>query len=80
MAEVGSLRLYTTSTFHLVNNPLRTRAAVHPLAVTVLHISRGLKKLRALHMSTDEDGESAGIESEVLRQLESNRRPHVSWN
>ena len=30
----------------------------HPLAATVLHISRALKKLRALHMMSDVDGDS----------------------
>ena len=54
MAEVAALRLYTTSTFRLINDPLRAHAPKHPLAVTVLHISRALKKLRALHMHSEE--------------------------
>ena len=54
VVEVASLRLYTTSTFRLINDPLRSHAPKHPLAMTVLHISRALKKLRALHMHSDE--------------------------
>ena len=58
MAEVAALRLYTTSTFRLINNPLRQsvrrtahelRKERHPLAITCYHITCGLKKLRALN-------------------------------
>lgn len=58
VVEVAALRLYTTSTFRLINNPLRQSASKtkeelhekkHPLAVTTYHITTGLKKLRALN-------------------------------
>ena len=50
IAEVAGLRIYTSSTFRLINGPLRARITPHPLAFTVLLISRALKKLRAVHM------------------------------
>jgi len=55
---VASLRLYTTSSYTLINNPLRKSYGMsaaelqrrpHPLAVTTFHITSGLKKLRALN-------------------------------
>ncbi len=51
-AEVVSLRLYTTSAFQQINNPMRdqeriSRGEAHPLPVTVMHIAKGIKKLRA---------------------------------
>mmetsp|Transcript_21074 Transcript_21074/g.37711 ORF Transcript_21074/g.37711 Transcript_21074/m.37711 type:complete len:1057 (-) Transcript_21074:472-3642(-) len=57
MAHVAALRIYTSSTFRLINGPLRQVAAGpigqnerHPLAFTTLCISDALKKLRACHM------------------------------
>ena len=50
IAEVASLRLYTSSTFRLINGPLRAKRKPHPLAGTTLLISNALKKLRAVHM------------------------------
>lgn len=50
--EVAALRLYTTSTFALINNPLRAgcdERAPHPLALTTYYLHSGLKKLRALN-------------------------------
>jgi hypothetical protein len=60
LVEVAALRLYTTSTFKLVNGPLRdsgiknadeVHKEPHPLAVTTYHITAGLKKLRALNFN-----------------------------
>ncbi len=58
-AEVVALRLYTTSAFKQINNPLRDKARSgagkpHPLPVTVICIINGIKKLRSLdEHSTD---------------------------
>eukprot|EP01043_Picozoa_sp_COSAG02_P061784 COSAG02_NODE_8371_length_2596_cov_1.098919_2_plen_554_part_01 len=68
IAEVAALRLYTTSTFRLINYPLRTQETntfnaeasepTIPLPVTTHLINEGLKKLRTWHMQveTDEKG------------------------
>ena len=51
-SEIAALRLYTSSTFRLINGPLRSKSEEnHPLAVTTLLISNALKKLRAVHMT-----------------------------
>eukprot|EP00668_Euglena_longa_P006643 GGOE01007946.1.p1 GENE.GGOE01007946.1~~GGOE01007946.1.p1 ORF type:complete len:885 (+),score=274.05 GGOE01007946.1:228-2657(+) len=49
-AEVAALRMYTTSTFRVINGPLRANFTPHPLAATTLFISNALKKLRACYM------------------------------
>ena len=49
-AEVGALRIYTSSTFRVINGALRARCTPHPLAYTTLTISTALKKLRANNM------------------------------
>lgn len=50
IAEVASLRLYTSHSFEAFNNALRDpkRTDSHPLPATVSLIQSGLKKLRAL--------------------------------
>lgn len=50
IAEVASLRLYTSHSFEAVNIPLRDpkRTTSHPLPAIVSLIQSGLKKLRAL--------------------------------
>jgi hypothetical protein len=54
-AELGrhhvlALRLYTTSSYQCLNNPLRTDPLTkpHPFAATTYFISEGIKKLRAV--------------------------------
>jgi hypothetical protein len=52
-AELVALRLYTTSAFQQINNPLRDQERIrrgepHPLPVTVMLITEGIKKLRAI--------------------------------
>ncbi len=52
-AEVVALRLYTTSAFKQINDPLRdqeriSRGEAHPLPVTVTLIAKGIKKLRII--------------------------------
>lgn len=49
-AHVVALRLYTTSTYGSVNQPLRTDPPTkpHPLAVTTYYISEGIKLLRSV--------------------------------
>ena len=49
--EVASLRLYTTSTYKLINNPLRDQIFPHPLAITTSYLYSGLKKLRGLNFT-----------------------------
>lgn len=48
--EVAALRLYTTSTFRLINDPLRLGIKPHPLPVATQLIYMALKKMRAIHM------------------------------
>lgn len=63
LVEVASLRLYTSSSFSLVNQPLRKSSMFtkeqrtenkHPLAFVTYHISNGLKKLRAMNFKIGE--------------------------
>ena len=49
-SEVAALRLYTSSTFRLINGPLRAKLKPHPLAATAMLVSNALKKMRANHM------------------------------
>lgn len=54
--EVVALRLYTTSAYKWINDPLRDKQRIekgipHPLPVTVMYISNGIKKLRGIHAS-----------------------------
>jgi hypothetical protein len=56
--EVVALRLYTTTAFQYINNPLRDQQRInsllpHPLPVTVTLISTGIKKLRAVDSGHD---------------------------
>ena len=53
--EVAALRLYTTSTYKLINNPLRDRVMPHPLAITTFYLYGGLKKLRGLNFAQTGD-------------------------
>jgi hypothetical protein len=47
VAEVVALRLYTTPAFKIINTPLReSKEEPHPLPVTVVLITSGIKKLR----------------------------------
>ncbi len=74
-AEVVALRLYTTSAFRHINNPLRDQARIssgepHPLPVTVMLITSGIKKLRAI----DAKGPAA-MQSMVLWRGMKNIRP-----
>jgi hypothetical protein len=62
-AEVVALRLYTTSAFRQINDPLRDEKRIksghpHPLPVTVMLIARGIKKLRAIDAQKDEGTET----------------------
>jgi hypothetical protein len=57
-AEVVALRLYTTSAFRQINDPLRdqeriSKGEAHPLPVTVMFLIEGIKKLRAIDADTD---------------------------
>jgi hypothetical protein len=58
LAEAAAMRVYTSPAFDVINNPLRDQTRFrekrpHPLAVTVLFIVRGLKKLRKFGASDD---------------------------
>ena len=58
LAEAAAMRVYTSPAFDAINNPLRDQTRFrekrpHPLAVTVLFIVRGLKKLRKFGASDD---------------------------
>jgi phosphopantetheinyl transferase (holo-ACP synthase) len=47
--HVFALRLYTTSSYTQINNPLREQIKPHPFAATVFCIKEAVLKLRALH-------------------------------
>merc|ERR1712176_1427671 len=51
--HIISLRLYTTSSYARINDPLRADPAQqpHPFAATTLFISEGIKLLRSVHAS-----------------------------
>merc|ERR1711972_132886 len=49
-AEVAALRYYTSSSFKLINWPLRTGDSNVPLPIITVLISRALKKMRANNM------------------------------
>ena len=58
LAEAAAMRVYTSPAFDAINTPLRDQTRFrekrpHPLAVTVLFIVRGLKKLRKVGASDD---------------------------
>ena len=50
--HAASLRLYSSSSFRRINDPLRNRAssaaAPHPLAATALFVDKALRKLRVV--------------------------------
>ena len=50
-AEVVALRLYTSSAYKAINAPLRDKARTtpHPFAATVVFLTQGIEKLRAVH-------------------------------
>lgn len=54
LQEVVALRLYTTSSFVAINDPLRSQDVPHPFCMTVYHLSEGLKKLRAVRSEEEE--------------------------
>ena len=47
-AEVAALRLYTSDSFRLFNNPMRQRLKPHPLKFTVYFLDESLTKLRTV--------------------------------
>merc|ERR1740121_438293 len=47
-AEVCAIRLYSTNSYRLYNNPLRQKVQPHPIAMTVFFLVTGIKKLRAV--------------------------------
>ncbi|KAJ1472091.1 hypothetical protein T484DRAFT_3465715 [Baffinella frigidus] len=51
--HVLALRLYTTSSFSLFNEPLRDRQESHPLRMTVYYLDEALRKLRAVRASLE---------------------------
>jgi len=54
-SHVLALRLYTTSSYRLLNAPLRARAKPHPFRMTVFYLAEGLKKLRAVSAQLEPD-------------------------
>jgi len=74
-AEVAVLRLYTTSAFKQINDPLRDetrkqQGIPHPLPYTVMLIGQGIKRLRKIGL---EDGSAQ--KSQVLWRGMKNLRP-----
>jgi len=50
--HIVGIRLYTSSTFKRINDPLRAQTKPHPFAVTTAVIDEGLKQLRAASIGT----------------------------
>ena len=64
-AHVIALRLYTTSAYKFINNPLRdqnrrSENRQHPMAATVICIQEGIKKLRNVVSLNEEERRSSG--------------------
>ena len=64
--EVAALRLYTTAMYASINDPLRDlerreRKQPHPLPLTVVHLTRGVLKLRAVGASGDDANETVEL-------------------
>jgi hypothetical protein len=57
--HVLALRLYTTSSFRSINDPLRAGIVPHPFRMTVYYLSEGLRRLRAV---------SAALEPQTFTQ------------
>jgi hypothetical protein len=66
-AHVAALRIYTTAAFTAINRPLRDQRRVqpHPLPTTVLFISEGISRLRAVGAAE----EGANVELDLWRGL-----------
>ena len=48
-----AIRLYTSSSYHLFNKPMRDRMNPHPIKVSVYILTQGLKKLRQVLAAKD---------------------------
>ena len=48
-----AIRLYTSSSYHLFNKPMRDRTKPHPIKVSVYILTQGLKKLRQVLAAKD---------------------------
>ena len=53
--HVIALRLYTSSSYWLINGPLRTRVNPHPFRMTVYYLAQAIRKLRAASAALDPD-------------------------
>ena len=76
LAETAALRLYTTAAYQSINAPLRDlarrkRDEPHPLPVTVMLISKGVSKLKAVGAS----GEEANMAVELYRGIRNRELP-----
>jgi len=54
--EVLALRLYTSSSYPLFNEAMRKGTRPHPIAMTLIYLFEGLKKLRAVDSELDPAG------------------------
>eukprot|EP00286_Rhodomonas_abbreviata_P022494 CAMPEP_0181301142 /NCGR_PEP_ID=MMETSP1101-20121128/7264_1 /TAXON_ID=46948 /ORGANISM="Rhodomonas abbreviata, Strain Caron Lab Isolate" /LENGTH=469 /DNA_ID=CAMNT_0023406423 /DNA_START=215 /DNA_END=1625 /DNA_ORIENTATION=+ len=54
--HVLALRLYTSSSYPLFNQPMRNEIKPHPIAMTVIHLFEALKKLRSVDSQLDPKG------------------------
>merc|ERR1711920_316322 len=58
LGEILALRFYTSTSFGLINDPLRNLSGQrHPLALTTYNITSGLKKLLALNFKDKDTGQ-----------------------
>ena len=54
--QVAALRLFTSSSFKQINEPLRDGRCPHPFKATVFFLTEALKKLRAVAAEMDPKG------------------------
>jgi len=54
--HVAAIRLYTSSSYPLFNQPMRNGVKPHPIRVTMYCLSEGLLKLRKVGAKTDPEG------------------------
>ena len=53
-AHVLALRVYTTSAFRSLNDPLRQGTRPHPLPITIAFLTDGVRRLRAVSANRDD--------------------------
>lgn len=78
IAQVASLRIYTSSLFKYINPPFRADENLdkfqdpHPVGITVMLIAEGLKRMRSLHAPKESVSEMFQAEASAAVAMEAN--------